>query len=158
MKETGLREDVLKLMTKNKKTLYSINDLLEIFKRHNQLKPKDKGQKYKAFENIFRNLRIEGKISRHVDKDENNDIQYAVLIHKDKIEKWVLVQSKQRINTGTKTTYKKRKQLLTSKEIRSMFATHYNNMAKLEDSCMAIIEHSESTEKEMEKIRNFLKK
>ena len=159
MTGTGLKALIRNQMLEEPKTLYSIPDLLDIFKNHEQLKSKDGIQKAKAIENMLRNLRVDKEIFRHVDRDENDDLQYAVSIPDAKIEHWVLSTTMGQGNpTKNGGVPKKRKgQLLSSKEIRSMFAAHYNNMAKLEDSCMAIIERSEMTEKEMAKIRSFLK-
>jgi len=159
MAGTGLKTIIRDQMMENPKTLYSIPDLVDIFKTHEQLKSKDADQKRKAIENMLRNLRVDKEIFRHVDRDENGDLQYAVSLPEAKIEHWVLSTTMGQGNSiKNGGTQKKRKgQLLSSKEIRSMFAAHYTNMAKLEDSCMAIIEQSEMTEKEMAKIRAFLK-
>lgn len=159
MAEIRLATVLFELMKKDPERLFSINDLMEIYKNHHQLKTKEgRLEKYRAIEGVMRNLRVANKIFRHTDKDVNGDLQYAVSIPKNKIEVWILQTRENQAGIPKNATQKRRKdKLLSSKEIRSMFAAHYNNMAKLEDACMAIIEQSESTEHEMEKIRKFLK-
>ncbi len=139
----GLKLRILEAMQSDKKQLWSIPDLLNYFPEAN----------VKSCESHLRTLRINGDISRHIDNDINDDKQYAVSIKNDKIEPYTKQDHSAKGNFKTKRKGK----LLTGKEIRSMFAAHYNNMAKLEDSVMAVIEQFEATEKEMTKIRIFLK-
>lgn len=142
--KTGARKKILKLMKSNPKQLWSIPELLAEFQDATP----------KSMDSHLRVLRIDGEIDRHIDDDVNGDRQFAVSVKIEKIEPYV---AQTHSGKGALSKKKKKGQLLSSKEIRSMFAAHYNNMAKLEDSCMAIIEHSEMTEKEMVKIRRFLK-
>lgn len=146
--QNGTKKNVLAKMNEDSKQLWSVPEMMAEFPDSN----------YKAIDNVMRNLRVSGVIDRHLDKDVNGDFQFAVKVKIEKIDVWVKSTTMGQGNVNNSTVKKKKRgQLLSSKEIRSMFAAHYNNMAKLEDSCMAIIERSEMTEKEMAKIRNFLK-
>lgn len=144
--KTGMRANILKLMNANKKTLWSSPDILSEHPESSD----------KAIVAILRVLRVDKLITRHIDNDSEGDRQYAVSINEDKID--VYVPQSQSSGDMNSLGKKKRKGALpTSKEIRSMFAAHYNNMAKLEDSVMSIIDRFEEMDKEMNKIRNFLK-
>ncbi len=149
----GLKKTICELLEEDPEILYSNIDIIESLKSTELLKNKTVEQQYKAIDNAFRNARNEGLILRHIDKDENNDLQYAFKIPKDKVYNHTPVP---RTNTPN-TVKKKRGQALTAKEIRSMFAVQYNYLAKLEDSCMAIVDLYETTEKEMSRIKSFLK-
>jgi len=141
-KQNGIRKRVFDLLNEDPKQLWSIPEMLEKFPEST----------YKAIDTHFRVLRVDGRIDRHIDRDINGDFQFAVKVKIEKIDPYI--KQERPSNSGPK---KRKGKLLSSKEIRSMFAAHYNNMAKLEDSVMAIVEQFEETEKEMIKIRNFLK-
>lgn len=144
--EKATTANIFAYMSESKTKLFTIQDLADEWECE-----------FRTIQNITHNLRLKGKIDRHIDRDKNKNFRFAVLISPDKVEPYVPMASKTKNNSDNNIKKKKRGQLLSGKEIRSMFAAHYNNMAKLEDSVMAIIERSEMTEKEMTKIRNFLK-
>jgi hypothetical protein len=135
------------------------NRLLSIIDVAGELNEEYTPSVYKRIENVIRNLRIDGEVHRHKDRDINKDLQYAVNMKEDNIEPWVLNDNLSKGLKGTpkgKGAPKRKGRLLDKKEIQSMFAAQYNNLAKLEDEAMKIIEQFEATEKEMTKIRNFI--
>lgn len=153
VKNAGVRFELLELMLKFPKSLYSVSDMVE------ELKDVPAATN-KNIENAFRTLRMGKKLNRHVNRDVNGDFQYAITIPVDKIEPWVLNENLSNVMSamGGKPNKKRKGTLPTSKEIKSMFAAHFNNMAKLEDSVMMIIDRFEEMDKEMSKIRSFLQK
>ncbi|MFV1982986.1 MAG: hypothetical protein ACC657_05535 [Thiohalomonadales bacterium] len=150
MPAKGIRIKVLKIMQEDPKVLFSVSDILNILKSDPLIKDKSDDKKYKTIDNQFRNLRGQNEIYRHIDRDINGDLQYAVTISDSKIEPFIVTPLENKI--------RKKGKLLIGKEIRSMFAMQFNNLAKLEDSVMRIIEEFERVEKEMDKIKHFLGK
>lgn len=143
---TGFRKKILAKMQEDPKALWSVSDMFAEYPEST----------HKAVDNHIRALRIEGIIDRHLDKDVNNDFQFAIKVKIEKIDVYVKQDRPTSVGGPVAGKKKRKGQLLTAKEIRSMFAEHYNNMAKLEDSVMAIVDRSEMTDKEMTKIRTFL--
>lgn len=136
----GIRKQIRDLMSKDKKELFSIEDIVDVLKIE-----------HKIVDNTVRQLRIGGEIDRHIDKDINNHYQYAVSIPKNKATKYVKSKT---MGLSNNTPYKKRRGVMpTSKEIRSMFAANVGNLAKLEDLVMVITMRYEELEKEMDKIK-----
>lgn len=147
MENIGLHSTVLKLMKDDPEILYNVDELVEAFKNTEYLNKKNDKQQFKAIDNILRKARLDGVVSRHIDRDADNKTQYAVKIPKNKIAEYI---------PSSRLVRKKQTNIVTSKEIRSMFAAQYNYLAKLEDVCMSVIEKSEMTEKELDKIKSFL--
>jgi len=145
------KEEVLKIFTKHETTLYSIFEIMD------KLKLDDTPTNYKNIENIVRNFRMSKVLSRHKEKDSNDDFQYAAKMKASDIEPWIL---NGKISTGLKGMSKRTSKikLRDSKEIRAMFAAQYNALAKLEDEVMKIINENELTQKEMSKIRKLIGK
>ncbi len=144
------KDEILNLFKKNPKELFSLRDInLEL---KYGLTPPD----IKQTENVIRNFRMIKVILRHKDKDVNNDFQYAMEMKSSDISVWVLNQTISNKQTGK--SYKRKGNLLSKKEIQSMFAAQYNTLAKLEDEVMRVVDNHEEISKEMQRIRNALGK
>lgn len=138
--------DIIAIFNKDKKTLFSISDILAEFELE------DNALNNKRMLNTLRKLRIDKVIYRHVDKDSLGDFQYAVDIKTENIAIWV------KKSYTTNTSPKKKSKILSKKEIQSMFAAQYNDLATLEDSVMRTVEDYETLSKEMARIKNFIGK
>lgn len=138
--------DIIAIFNKDKKTLFSISDILAEFELE------DNALNAKRMHNTLRKLRIDKVIYRHVDKDSLGDFQYAADIKTENIAIWV------KKSYTTNTSPKKKSKILSKKEIQSMFAAQYNDLATLEDSVMRTVEDYETLSKEMARIKNFIGK
>lgn len=137
---TSVKKTILELMFKDKRKLFSVEDIEEITKLD-----------HSVVDNSIRQIRITGEIFRHIDKDVDNHHQYAVTISDNKIEKYVKSKTMGLSNGARKT--KRKSSLPSSKEIRSMFSANITNLSKLEDLVMVVILRCEELEKEMDKIK-----
>ncbi len=130
-------------MNQSRTKIYSISDIANTF-----------GINFRAAENVLHRLRIEGSIHRHIDKNENNEYQFAVTMAENKIEKYVKLE-RALIPVISK---KRKKHPFTVKEIKSLFAENFNSFAKLEDAVMFLLERGDELEKEMNHIKTVLNK
>ncbi len=133
---SGIKNEMLAIFNKNKKELFSVSDIEGITKFTKR-----------AIDNCLRQLRIAGFIYRHKEKDVNHDYQFAVSLAEKDIDPYAPIKPQI-----------KKKGILSVKEIRSMFQAQYNNMARLEDVIMRSLEEFELIEKEMERIKNVVRR
>ncbi len=151
--KTGIKQLIIEIFDANPKELFSIPDLIGL------ISPSVPSITNKAIHNILRTLRINKKIHRHKERSHENESLYGKEIDEKNIEVWVKQLRSMSTSMSTSTSPKKRKNSLSSKkEIQSLFADHYNNLASLEDKVMKIIDNHDILEKEMERIKNFLGK
>lgn len=147
-----LKDKVLEFMSEDPTRLFTVEELVTIFKDHTG--KGFKGTTIKGVDNVLRNHRVGGRIYRHIDK-KNKKFRYAVDIKTENTDHWVLSEKISQGNKGIRVI-KKSKGLLSKKEIQSMFAVQYNMLARLEDESMKVIDQYETLEKELSKIKNVM--
>lgn len=102
-------------------------------------------------ENALYNAWRTGKIHKHVDPCPETGYQrFALKIPAAKSA--VYIKGDRGGSTGKKM---KKGKMPSAREIRSMFAQTQNQMAKMEDMMVAVVEEAEELEKMMNKIRNI---
>jgi len=133
-----LQAQLIEKLQDDPKALWTRDDVMEYL-----------GVEDRAAENALYNAWRTEKICRHVERcPKTNLYQYALTITPAKSAPYEMVP---RSPTGKK----KKGQLPTAKEVRTMFAQAQNQMAKLEDMVIAIVDEYEETEKLLNKIKNI---
>lgn len=107
----------------------------------------DKRQAENALYNAWRS----GKIYRHIDKDVDGQNRYALSIKGESQSPWIPSEKKQ--STGPK---RKKKQQLSPREVRLLFAATQTQLARLEDTVMSTIEAYEEMERAVNKFKSLL--
>lgn len=142
----GIAKEIIGLLKENPKDLWTWDDLLEAIPDSNE----------KAVQNSVHRLFTEGQIKRHMDRcEDTNRWRYGMSIPESKADKWVKNENVVAGATRRKGKKKKKGQMPSAREIRMMFAQTQNQMAKMEDMMVAVVEEAEELEKMMNKIRNI---
>lgn len=136
-----LQAQLIEKLEEEPKALWTRDDVMEYLEVEER-----------AAENALYNAWRTGKICRHVDRHpENNLYQYALKIPTLKSAVYEMSNRGQSTPTGKK----KKGQLPTAREVRTMFAQTQNQMAKMEDMMIAVVEEYEELEKMINKIKNI---
>jgi len=144
-KQNGLYGKVVNLLKDSPKKLFTWEDIKEEFDINDV-----------AAQNAVYNMHRAGKIERHTDKDENKFWRYAFKVSAGKSDPYVQGESRKPKMNAMKTVKGRRKgQLPSAKEMRTMFAQTQNQMAKMEDMMIAVVEEYEELEKMINKIKNI---
>lgn len=138
----GITQKVMGLLEADPKALWTWQDLRVESPEYDE----------KAAQNCFHRLYTIGKIKRHIEKDpETNLYRYALEISSAKSDQWV--KNDATSAPKTKTGKRKKGQLPSSREVRTMFAQTLNQIAKLEDMMITIVDQHEENEKLLNKIK-----
>ena len=134
-----LQAKMIKKLEKNPKKLYTKQTMMKLL-----------GVEERPAENALYNAWRTGKICKHVDPcPETGYQQFALKIPGTKAAVY------QKLERGSGTKKRKKSQMPTAREIRTMFAQTQNQLAKMEDMMVAVVEEAETLEKMMTRIRNL---
>ena len=118
--------------------LWSVNDISE-----------QMGVQSKKIENAVYNLYIKGKLCRHRNKSDENQIQYALKIKDDDRVTYEAPAEK-------RSYVARRGQKASAKEIRVAFVEIQRAFTRLEDLIMPVIESAEEKDKAQARLKSVL--
>lgn len=134
-----LQAQLIAIMKEDPKALWTKNDVMETLDIEER-----------PAENALYNAWRTGKMNKHIDPDPETNLQrYALNISP---AKQAIYEKSDRGSTPKK---RKKGTMPSAREIRTMFAQTQNQMAKMEDMMVAVVEEAETLEKMMNKIRNI---
>lgn len=135
-----LQKQLVEEMGKDPVRLYTIPEIMEIFDI----------DKVAAGNALYNTYRVD-RIMKHKETNDKNQMQYALKIPEHLSKPYAPQNSRSNI----KSHKIKKGQMPSSREIRTMFAQTQNQMAKMEDMMIAVVEEAEDLEKMIHKIKNI---